>query len=444
MTLPAEVDVLVVGAGPTGLTCASSILTHGVPVNRMAIVDAPDAGNMIYSRALVVHSKTLEAMEKIGCTEGVVAAGHPHQLFHFNSLSSPNGPLITLKASLLQPWTKYAFFLVIAQCDTERVLMGRLKELLGEEDIRWGKRVVDVRETEEGWKVASFEDGQQVRARYVVGADGGHSVVRQSAGIAFPDPYNHTAQSTPEPADIDHPSKADEVFCLADVRITSPISSGNVEEFNAYLTPSGVALWIPLGDGVYRMGGQVLSGSAPKEPDQAYLQQLLSERILIASGATITEVLWSSRFHIKFRLAERYWVEHLPGTAVQRDGKTGVILVGDAAHVHSPMGKCLGMNLGIRDSITLGQALSHALSPAVSPTEARTLLTRWARDRHTEGSHVIALSGRLTWVSIWGSALGAWTQKARDWLLWGVVRVPGVMRVMVWNLSGLGEKDTLY
>ncbi|EJU06085.1 FAD/NADP-binding domain-containing protein [Dacryopinax primogenitus] len=440
MSLPEQVDVLVLGAGPAGLATACSLLAHGTDKEKIAIVDAKPAHDQAYSRALVVHAKTLEVLERIGCADKVIAAGKPCTSIRFNSLAS--GPLLQYDTSVLKGKTQYPFVCVIAQSETERVLYARLKEMGGE--VVWRKKAVGVREDAEGWKVVLFEDGREVKARYVVGADAAHSVVRQAAGIPFPDPFDHTAHATSLPADIDHPSKADEVFCLADVRVSFPSSpSGKFslpqEGVNAYISEHGPAMWIPFGD-QYRLIGQVLSGEAPREPTIEYMQHMLETRCP-AQGVKITELVWSNRFYVKFRLAEKYWEEHVPGTPVQAVGaKTGLMIVGDAAHVHSPMGG-QGMNLGIRDSIYLGQAISHALSPTLSVSEARSLLSRWATDRHTAGKNVIALVGQVTFFAANAGGMIGWV---RDWMMWLLGWVPGFKARAMWMLSGLGEKGGEY
>ncbi|KZO94893.1 FAD/NAD(P)-binding domain-containing protein [Calocera viscosa TUFC12733] len=447
MSLPQEVDVLIVGAGPAGLACACSLLANGVPAARLAIADARLEHEGNYSRALVVHAKTLEMMERISCADAVVSAGLPRTHIAFNSLAS--GPLITYDTSVLNGKTKYPFACVIGQSDTELVLYARLKELLGEGgggDVHWGQRAESVRETPDGWKVARFQGGEEVRARYVVGADGSHSIVRQAAGIPYPDPYDKTARATGMPADLDHPGKADEVFCLADVRVAYPEHTAEKhllpkEGVNAYLSPHGPSLWIPFGDNLYRLVGQIMDGQeAPAVPSKEYMQRMLDTRYP-SGGITITSLVWSSRFYVKFRLADRYFEEHVPGSPVlDLSSKTGLAIVGDAAHVHSPMGG-QGMNLGIRDSIYLGEALAHCLSPQLSTSEARALLKRWSDDRHAAGKRVISLAGGITFFGANSATMVVWL---RDWALWLVGCIPGLRSMAVWMLSGLGEKGGVY
>ena len=170
--------------------------------------------------------------------------------------------------------------------------------------------------------VATFEDGQQIRARYLIGADGMHSTVRDTAGIPFRgDTY-------------------EESFVLADVRMSGGVPENEVI---LYFSPAGLAVVAPLPDGYYRIVATV--DEAPPVPDRAFVQQLVSERGPRAHPIVIDEVLWGSRFRVHHRIADSF-----------RAGR--ILLAGDAAHVHSPAGG-QGMNLGIDDGVTLAEALAR-------------------------------------------------------------------------------------
>ena len=132
----------------------------------------------------------------------------------------------------------------------------------------------------------------------------------------------------------------------------------------------------PLPDGSFRLVAEV--DDAPEQPDVAYAQRLLDTRGPRRTSAKVTEVIWGSRFRIHERVADQY-----------RAGR--VLLAGDAAHTHSPAGG-QGMNLGLRDAVTLADALSVALAG----TATRTDLDAYAADSRAEAIQVVALAHRLT------------------------------------------------
>src|SRR5262249_1041586 len=160
----------------------------------------------------------------------------------------------------------------------------------------------------------------KLRSRYVVGADGMHSTVRDSAGIEFVgESYAHS-------------------FSMADVKLKK---GGLSDEVILFFSPAGLVVLPPLPDGLHRIA--LTTDSAPAYPDRAYLQMMLDARGPRRERIVIREVVWGTRFRVHHRIADAY-----------RAGR--VLLVGDAAHVHSPAGG-QGMNTGMQDAIVLAEAL---------------------------------------------------------------------------------------
>ena len=343
-----ECDVLVVGAGPTGLALATALAVRGA---RVSIIDRQAEGANT-SRAAVVHARTLEALEQIGVAERLNARGIKCATF---SIRDRDNTLLAVDFSHLP--TRYPYTLMISQATTESILLERLKEA-GAGVLR--PCVLANLYQDRSGVDAMLEDGRRLRARYLVGADGMHSKVRELADIGFSG--KSYAQS----------------FLLADVRLTGGVPRDQVV---LYFSPDGLVVVAPLPDGVHRVVATV--DQAPESPTAADVQALLDSRGPAQNRAMVQSVVWGSRFRVHHRMAERY-----------RAGR--ILLAGDAAHVHSPAGG-QGMNTGIQD----GMALAGALVSALESNDA-SALDRYAAERRPVAERVVALADRLTRVATVG------------------------------------------
>jgi 2-polyprenyl-6-methoxyphenol hydroxylase-like FAD-dependent oxidoreductase len=171
----------------------------------------------------------------------------------------------------------------------------------------------------------------------------------------------------------------------------------------------------PLPDGSFRLVAEV--DDAPEQPDVAYAQRLLTTRGPRRTTVRVTEVIWGSRFRIHERVADQY-----------RSGR--VLLAGDAAHTHSPAGG-QGMNLGLRDAVTLGDALSVALREG-----REDKLDEYATGSRAEAMHVVALAHRLTRLATAPPAL----RPLRNAALRLLALVPAFRRGLAEQLSALGHR----
>ena len=327
MTIPDTADVVVVGAGPTGLTVACVLQAAGIDV---LVLDQVSDGNNT-SRAAVIHARTLEVLEDLDVTRRLVAEGIVVPVF---TVRDRGRTLARLDFSDLP--TAYPYTLMLSQSRTEAILLERLTELGGR--VHRPFRVTSVAETAVGALVTvSGEESatQTVSARYVVGADGLNSVVRTSAGLGFTG------------------GRYDASFVLADIELSWPLPAAEVQLF---LAPDGLVVVAPLPGGHHRVVATV--DQAPETPDAGLIQALLDERG--PGGVTVRDVAWSSRFRVQHRVADRY-----------RAGAS--LLAGDAAHVHSPAGG-QGMNTGIQDAVDLGHTLVEVLT-------GRSRTPRWTATR---------------------------------------------------------------
>ena len=385
--VPESTDVLIVGAGPTGLALAASLRQAGV---RHEIVDARE-GPLNTSRAAVVHAHTVEVLDRIGAAAALQARGL--RLGRF-AVRDRDGLLLKIGFDDLP--TAYSGLLMVPQSSTEEVLVGRLEALGG--GVHRGVTATRVQPNERGCTVElrTAEGARHIAARFVVGADGMHSLVREAAGIAF------------------EGESYEESFILADVRMDWPLG---VTEVSLYFSPAGLMVVAPLPDGTFRIVATL--ADPPEEVRVEDVQRIVDERGPL-DGAPVREVVWGSRFRLHHRLAETY-----------RCGP--LILIGDAAHVHSPAGG-QGMNTGLVDAIVLGEALSRVIRRG----EPETLLDDYTTIRRQAAAQVLALAGRLTSLATMRPGR---KRLLRNLILRLLNRVPAFRKRLALNLSGLARKQ---
>jgi 2-polyprenyl-6-methoxyphenol hydroxylase-like FAD-dependent oxidoreductase len=373
-----DTDVLIVGAGPTGLTLATALALRGV---RASVIDRQAAGDNT-SRAAVIHARTLEVLEPLGVTPTLVSLGVHARRF---TIRDRDRVLIPIAFDSLP--TRYPYTLMVSQAVTERVLLERLVAL--------GSRVLRPRTLQRlvhdaSGATATLDDGTAVRARYVVGCDGMHSAVRAQAQIPFSG------------------GSYGESFVLADVRLTGAVSR---DEVILYFSPAGMVVMAPLPDGVHRIVATV--DEAPEQPGAAYVQALLDARGPQQERAVVHEVLWGSRFRVHHRVADSY-----------RAGR--VLLAGDAAHVHSPAGG-QGMNVGMLDAMALSDALVQALAGNDAALDA------YGKARRPIAQQVVKFADALTRLATVRPGL----RVLRNAVLGALSRIPRLRSRMAWRLSGL-------
>jgi 2-polyprenyl-6-methoxyphenol hydroxylase-like FAD-dependent oxidoreductase len=377
-------EVIIVGAGPTGLTVASSLAARG---KRTIVLDAQSAGSNT-SRAAVVHSHTLEVLERLGIAERLDRRGVHVSRF---TIRDRDRILVPVRFDALP--TRYPYTLMISQAETERVLRERFAELGGV--VRWQSRVMDARQDASGVTV-TLEDGVVLRGRYLVGADGMHSRVREAAGIPFTgDSY---VQS----------------FSLADVRLSGGAPR---DEVILYFSPAGLVVVAPLPDGVHRI--VATTDSAPEHPDASFVQALLDARGSERQRVLVREVLWGSRFRVHHHVADAF-----------RAGR--ILLAGDSAHVHSPAGG-QGMNTGIQDAVMLGEALAATLD-----TGEEAPLRAYEEARRPIAQQVVRLADGLTRLATMRRAL----RPMRNALLRLLSHLPAFRNRLALRLSGLVFRPT--
>ena len=371
-------DVLIVGAGPTGLALAVALTASGL---RTVVIDRlPEGANT--SRAAVVHARTLEVLEPLGVSTALTTLGLKAKRFALH-----DGDRVLMPIAFDDLPTRYPYTLMVSQAVTESVLVRRLQELGGQ--VLKPLSLVGLTQ-DESFVTATLDDGSRVQARYAVGADGMHSRVRELTGIAF------------------EGGTYGESFVLADVRLSGGAPR---DEVALYASPAGMAVLAPLPDGIHRLVAVV--DDAPEHPSAEYVESLLRARGPQDDPARVNEVVWGTRFRVHHRLASTY-----------RQGR--VLLAGDAAHVHSPAGG-QGMNTGILDAVALAAALERAMAGDA------LALDGYGAQRRPIARQVVSFADRLTRVA---TVPKGW-RWLRNILVMVLSSLPPVRRRLAWRLSGL-------
>jgi 2-polyprenyl-6-methoxyphenol hydroxylase-like FAD-dependent oxidoreductase len=355
----ASSDVLIIGAGPTGLALAAQLLRCGA---RFRIVDrALDRAHE--SRALGVQARTLECFDALGLADPLVARGRTstRAVIHLGARAIAEASLGGFGADD----TRYPFVLFVSQAETEQLL----NEHLASAGVTVERGVELTEFTDSGPDVECRLRGpggreERVRASYLVGCDGPHSMVRDGAGIAF--------EGGSYPQD----------FVLGDVEADGPLEP---DALNAYVAGGGIAVFFPLGRPTT---WRVIAMSASRPPgDHANETSITSDLSLdelqesvdapTERSVRVRDPAWLSRFHLHHRQTAHY-----------RAGR--VFLAGDAAHIHSPVG-AQGMNTGIQDAWNLGWKLALVLRGAARDD----LLDTYESERWPVGRFLLRYTDRI-------------------------------------------------
>ncbi len=330
-----DIDVLVVGAGPTGLTLAGELLRRGL---RVRIIDKlPEATKQ--SRALGVHARTLEIFDDLGIADELIARG-----IEVGGVTMWAGTTPIIQVDFGDLETRFPFILCVAQAETE-VVLGELVVKRGGAIDR-PTELASLAQDDTG-VTAVLSNGETVRAAWLVGCDGAHSTVRKAIGAEF---AGHTYEET---------------YALADVKIDWDVAKNRVSTF--FAEDGAVAVFPMRGD-----RWRVILTAAESLGDQVTLESvsaLASRRC--GKPVPMSDAVWLAPFRINCRQVERY-----------RHGR--VFLAGDAAHVHSPIGG-QGMNTGIQDAHNLAWKL--ALVHCGLAHDA--LVDSYSPERHAIGQHVL-------------------------------------------------------
>ncbi len=365
MNLP---SLLIVGAGPVGLTMACELTRFGIPCR---IIDKA-AERSQTSKALGVFPRTLEVFENIGVIDEALRAGQ--KIFTFNI---HQGEKELARINFASVATPYPFLLSLPQSETERILIEHLARA-GVEVEREVELSGLTQTNEAVHALVRHADGREetIETPWLLGCDGAHSATRHALGMEFEGaPY-------------------DESFVLADVRAESSLPR---DEVHLFFSDDGLFALFPFrGDRV-----RIIANIPPESRGQDLAEPTLEDMQQIAQrrGPTdlrLSDAVWISRFHISHRKVASF-------------RKLRVFLAGDAAHIHSPAGG-QGMNTGIQDSFNLGWKLALV----VKGRAPAALLASYHSEREPIAKGVLNITDRITRVATVKNPV---VKTARDLLL---------------------------
>jgi 2-polyprenyl-6-methoxyphenol hydroxylase-like FAD-dependent oxidoreductase len=346
--IPSDCHVLVVGAGPTGLTLAAELLARGITTR---VVDKAD-GVVLESRALGVHARTLEVFDLMGLADRFLERGH---IVRRMRMYADGHPLVNLDLSRIE--SRFPFMLDIPQNATETLLRERVARLGGGIEQRMELLTL----TQDGSGVTatlkrSEGDLHEIRADYVVGCDGAHSRVRRELGLPF-DGHAYAQD-----------------WLLADVQLDWSRAEDETHAF--FPAHGGPMVCFPMRDHYWRL---VLPCTGDRQrmstPSLAEIQELVDRRS--PEPVAVANPTWLANFRC-----------HRRSTTAYRRGR--VMLAGDAVHIHSPAGG-QGMNTGITDAHNLAWKLALVVQRRTSDT----LLDTYGEERAPVAAQVLEWTHNL-------------------------------------------------
>jgi len=344
-----DVPVLIVGAGPTGLTAALELSRLGIGVR---IVDRA-LERSLTSRALGIQARTVELLRVRGVGDEMLRLGNPARA---TTLYSEGQKLAAIELHRMP--SEFNYLLLLAQSETERLLTQQLKRQ-GVKIERGVELIALTRHADGVTAVLRSGDGAEevLDASYLIAADGSHSAIRKALGLPF------TGRSLTQD------------YVLGDLHLAGDVPE---DQLSIFLARNGFLAVFPMGDGRFRFmatdpGGITGDSGDPTLED---IQRLYDRSVHLP--ARLYNLNWSSRF----RINSRYMT-------TLRDGR--VFFGGDAAHVHSPAGG-QGMNAGIQDMINLSWKLALVLNGQARPE----LLDTYQSDRLPVIRQLVRMTERAT------------------------------------------------
>ncbi len=347
-----KTQVIIIGAGPTGLSMAAQLLRYGIDF----IIIEKNEQTTHLSKALVVQARTLEIFQELGIAEKAIAIGQvttAMNLFYKGKQKTA----VDIQG-LGEGMSQFPFALSLEQSKTEKLLVDHLSE--NGKKIQWGSAFSHFEQGENGVSAFYTDDKgneQKIEAQYLVGCDGASSLVRHQLGFAF--------EGDTDP----------KLFYVADVKLSSPVINKN--ELFMFMIKKGFILFFPMeGKGHYRVIG-ILPDHKDTDPPVTFISIKNYIKQEVVCPLDFEEVLWFSSYKVHSRKAGSFQGERC-------------FIAGDAAHIHTPAGG-QGMNTGIQDAYNLAWKMAFVLKGEVNPG----VLETYTSERMGNAKHLLQTTDRI-------------------------------------------------
>jgi 2-polyprenyl-6-methoxyphenol hydroxylase-like FAD-dependent oxidoreductase len=349
---PQKTQVIIIGAGPTGLSLASQLLRYGIDF----VILEKNEKTTPFSKAVVVQARTLEIFQEIGLAEKALSEGKVTtglNLF-YKGIQKAAVQISGLGEGL----SPFPFALSLEQSKTEKLLLDCVTEKTG--TVLWKSEFRRFEQSAEEVKVYYTDakgEEQTIQGEYLIGCDGASSLVRHQMGLAF------EGDTVPK------------IFYIADVKLSSPVINKN--ELFIFLIKKGFVLFFPMeGPGHYRMVG-ILPNATPGDQNMEFEQIKEDISGQMAIPVNFEELRWFSTYKVHSRKAGSF-----------SNGRC--FIAGDAAHIHTPAGG-QGMNTGIQDGYNLAWKLAYFINQKVN----RSVLESYSSERVENALHLLRTTDRM-------------------------------------------------
>jgi 2-polyprenyl-6-methoxyphenol hydroxylase-like FAD-dependent oxidoreductase len=351
LIIPQHTNVLIIGAGPSGLMMAAQLLRYGV---QPIIIDSKE-GPTNHSKALAVQARSLEIYQQMGIIDKVVHNGKPARGITFNQ-DGKKGPSLAL-TDIGEGQTRFPYLLMYQQSKNERLLLDYLTQNCC--PVYWNTTLTSLSQKVNGVeiKLQNVEGNHTLTCDWAIGADGAHSLVRKELQLPFKgDTYPH-------------------LFYLLDAEMDN--IDLKADYMNMFLSKNNFAGFFPMPEeNSFRVIGNLPEEFTDKEDVNVddilpYINQLTKSNI------TITQNNWFTTYKLHHRMADKFRVQRC-------------FLIGDAAHIHSPVGG-QGMNTGLQDAYNLAWKLAAVINNQIKPD----ILDTYAAERMPVAKDLLKTTDRV-------------------------------------------------